>query len=520
MYKKLTIALVIVSLIFTLLLGAWIYGFIWLLNNNVFVGFDVFPKNATYLNLTEKNISSTYYNKLHGLLPNCEIDWLVPFQGRRLDSRIETLEITEISDQDMPILEYFPMLKIIDATRSRDYPQLIKLQEKRPDLLVKYVVQIDGVAYSQDTEEISLVNLSDEEVALLDYLPSLKSINAQGCRDYVQLRTLQERKPEVEVRYTVNISGSEYPESTMYLTLFYSDISELSSQLENLPHLKTVHFVEPTTDAELLINLTESHPEIDFTWEKTVFGQLHTTEDTEFDFSGMEITLEDVEASMRFFPNAEKVIMSDCGIDNETMAAFREKMRSEYKVVWTVIVTGQRVRTDDTIFHSSGRHVSLVNEQSYDLYYCEDMIVVDVGHSMIKYIDWVKGMPNLKYLILADNWIKDITPIRTCKNLVYLELFINDCLDDISPLIDCTALEDVSVADTHVDLKPFAQMPWLKNLWVNNCGATAEERKLLTESLPNTHIEFDHGFTTGGGWRQLQNYFDMRDLMGLPYNTW
>lgn len=520
MYRKTIGAIILALLILMLLVVTCIYGFNWFLDNNVFVGSDIFPKNVTYLNLTEQDISCAYFDQLHELLPNCEIDWLVPFQGRRLDSRIETLEVAEITDLDISMVAYFQKLKTVDATRSQDYPQLLKLQAKRPDLLVKYVVHVDGGAYSQDAEEISVTNLSDEEVALLDYLPALKSVNARNCRDYVQLKALQERKPEAKVHYSVNIFGSEYPETTMDLTFTDPDIAELSPQLENLPNLKTVHFIEPSADAEQLINLTESYPNIDFTWEKTILGQTHTTEDTEFDFSGMEITLEDVEANMRYFPNAQKVIMSDCGIDNETMAAFREKMRAEYKVVWTVVVTGQRVRTDDTVFHASGRHVCLVNELSYDLYYCEDMIVVDVGHSYIKYIDWVKGMPNLKYLILSDNWIKDITPISSCKKLVYLELFINGYLDDISPLIECTALEDVSVANTHVDIKPFAQMPWLKNLWVNNCGATAEERTLLTESLPNTHIEFDHGFTTGGGWRELQNYFDMRDLMGLPHNAW
>ena len=35
----------------------------------------------------------------------------------------------------------------------------------------------------------------------------------------------------------------------------------------------------------------------------------------------------------------------------------------------------------------------------------------------------------------------------------------------------------------------------------------------------------DTVMTTGGsyttnGWRQVQGYYDMRDLMGLPYNTW
>lgn len=487
---------------------------------HVFVHNIPYPKDAQSLDLRGRKLSIEDYDTLQALLPDCKITWSVPFQGERCASDAQSLKINTISDAEIAQLSHFPRLQTVDANGSRDYDQLQKLQAAYPQVLVAYTVPIQGQEYPQDTTSLSISSLTDEEVQLLDYLPQLRSVDAGGCTDYPQLLALWQRHPDATVRYSVPIFGSEYPMDTTALDLGDPDVAELMEKLAYLPNLETVHFTEPTADAQALRTLTETYPEVHFQWEKTVLGQLHSSEDTEFDFSGMKITTDDVESGMAYFPNAEKVIMSDCGIDNETMAAFREKMRPEYKVVWTVIVTRQRVRTDDTIFHSSGRHVCLVDELSHDLYYCEDMIIVDVGHSMIKYIDWVKGMPNLKYLILADNWLKDITPISTCKNLVYLELFINKYLKDITPLQGCTALEDVSVANTDVDLRPFAEMPWLKNLWANNCGATREERELLTKSLPNTHIEFDHGFTTGGGWRQLQNYFDMRDLMGLPHNAW
>lgn len=507
-------------LVLTAILGASLCAAVIFYRNHVFVDSTPYPIDSTYLDLTDREISPEHYDTLRALLPDCEIRWSVPFQGNRYACDTRTLKINSICDEDISLLAYFPQLQTIDAVGSRDYIQLQKLQAAYPQVSVTYTVPIGGREYPQDASEISFSSLTEDEVILLDYLPRLTTINAEGCTDYPLLMILRERHPEVEFHYTVTISGEEYAEDTTTLDLGDPAVPELMVKLEYLPELETVHLTEPSGEAAELRALTKAFPNVHFLWKKTVLGQTHSSEDTEFDFSGMAITTEDVENGMAYFPNAEKVIMSNCGIDNETMAAFREKMRPEYKVVWTVIVTGQRVRTDDTVFHAAGRHVSLINEQSYDLYYCEDMIVVDVGHSKIKYIDWVKGMPNLKYLILADNWIMDITPISSCKNLVYLELFINKWLKDISPLLECTALEDLSVADTRVDLAPLAQMPWLKNLWVNNCGATAEERKLLTESLPNTHIEFDHGFTTGGGWRQLQNYFDMRDIMGLPYNTW
>lgn len=518
MDKKIAIRKIIMLLILLMAAAAIICGIIWFRNSHIFVGGKAYPKNATYLDLREKEISISHYDTLCAELPNCQIDWSVPFQENRYANDIQTLAITGISDEEMALLAYFPQLETVDATSSREYDQLVKLQAMYPDVLVKYTVCIDGKEYSQDTAEISVSNLTDEEVALLDYLPRLTAVDARGCTDYAQLISLQERRPEADVCYTVTISGTDYPETTTELDFQDPDIPELMEQLGNLPRLESVYLSEPTADAEELIRLTEAFPTIHFTWEKAILGQYHTSEDTEFDFSGMDITVEDVETSMRYFPNAEKVIMSNCGIDNETMAAFRDKMRSEYKVVWTVYITNVPVRTDVTVFHSSGLHVSLVDEQSRDLKYLEDLVVLDIGHSYIKYIDWIAYMPELKYVILGDNWLKDISPIVNCQKMVYLELFANPYLNDISAVRECKALQDLCISQLYIDPMSVEGMDWLNWLQMDCVSTTQSQREALRESMPNTHIEFDGDFTAG--WRSLQNYFDMRDYMGLPYNRW
>lgn len=488
-------------------------------HSNAFAEQSIYLKNAKSLFL--KEIIASYYEVLWYLFPNGEIKWNISIQNKKWPCDSRLMKITSITDDEIDMLRYMQLLEEIDATGSDDYAQLMKIRRYYPDIRLLYRVPVDGVEYDQDVTMVTVSSLTENDIELMDYLPELVTVNAKACTNYSQLMKLMMRKPELRVIYSVKIAGTEFSESTTRLVLEKPDLSELMIKLEYLPKLETVHLSEPIGDANQLAELTAKYSQVVFSWDKILKEHVCFSWDTEIDLSGLDVTVREVENYMRYFPDAEKVIMSDCGIDNEIMAAFRKKVRSKYKVVWTVIVTGQRVRTDDTVFHSSGRHVALINEQSYDLFYCEDMIVVDVGHSMIKEIDWVKGMPNLKYLILADNWLKDISAISTCKNLVYLELFINDYLTDISPLLGCTALEDLSVADCpSIDVTPLAQMTWLDNLWVNNCGITADERELLSKCLLDTHIEFDHGFTTGGGWRQLQNYFDMRDIMGMPYNTW
>ena len=201
------------------------------------------------------------------------------------------------------------------------------------------------------------------------------------------------------------------------------------------------------------------------------------------------------------------------------MAAYREEVRSKYKVVWTVIMTEKcKARTDDTKFMpiDQGEYY-FQDDDGYNLRYCEDMVCIDIGHSTVENIDFVAFMPHLKYLILAWTQVKDITAISNCKDLIYLELD-HGIVHDFTPLLGCTALEDLNIGDHmwDTDLTPISQMTWLKNLFATDYSYANQQ--LLIESLPDTRVVTTATSTaSGNGWRNLQNYYDMRDYLGKPY---
>lgn len=447
-----------------LLLAAGVFGGIlayndWYETSHVFVENAVYPKDAAVLDLRGTGISAAHYEALRQELPDCDIRWDIPFQGGFL---------------------------------------------------------------ADDTTELTVSSLSAEDVAALDYLPGLKTVNAAGCRDYSQLLALQARHPDCDVRYTVTILDAEYPHDTK--SLYFSDrepeAGELVEAMAYLPALESVHFTEPSMAAADLLALREQYPDVAVTWEKEVLGTVYADDVTEFDFSGTALeTVAELEAALEYFPSLEKLVLCDCGLDNETLAAYRDRVREQYKVVWSVKVRSLTIRTDDIWFMPTKFKVEVTDTHMKDLIYCEDMICVDVGHMMVRNLDWVTGMPHLKYLIIADTWVDDISALSGLTELIYLEIFKTN-VKDYSPLLGCTALEDINLAQTYGDPTVFAQMPWLKNLWINNCGVTAEERQLLTQSLPDTTIEFDHGWNFGNGWREVPNYFDMRDILGMPYYNW
>ena len=513
MRKKKRLALILAAVAGIALLG---FGLKYYRDTHIFLEHKAYPRNAESLDLRGEAVSVSHYEALRACLPDCEITWDVPFQGARYPEDTQALTVSSLSDEDIPVLDYFPMLKTLSAEDCRDYPQLASAKQRRPELTILYQVTVDGRSYPQDADSITIRNITDEEIGLLQYLPELVSIQAEDCTDLPQLQKVREARPDCRLSYSVPIAGHPYPQDTRELELTGVSVTDLAGQLPYLPEMEKVTLHDPSGSAEDLLALTDAFPDIAFFWDRDVLGLTVTSEDTEVDLSGYPLeSPEPVKAAMEYFPNIEKVILCDCGLDNETMAAFREEMRAHYKVVWSVEVGRLTLRTDDTWYmpQKFGRGVN--DAQSYNLRYCEDMVCIDVGHMLISQCEWAAFMPNLKYLIIADTRVSDLTPLTGLKNLIYLEMFLTR-VRDYSPLLTCTAMEDLNLCYTHGDPEPVKQMTWLKRLWWAECPLTVKE---FQEYLPDTQMVFLHHSSTGNGWRQGQNYYDMRDYLGVPYMT-
>ena len=132
-------------------------------------------------------------------------------------------------------------------------------------------------------------------------------------------------------------------------------------------------------------------------------------------------------------------------------------------------------------------------------------------------IEFVEYMPNLQYLILAHTQLQYIDPISTCKKLKFLELDWSP-LKDLSPLTGCTALEDLNLGMTYADFAPIEQMTWLKNLWMVDCSSAARYR--MKQVMTDTQVMVTGAATVANGWRDLENYYAMRDLLGMHYMSW
>ena len=85
---------------------------------------------------------------------------------------------------------------------------------------------------------------------------------------------------------------------------------------------------------------------------------------------------------------------------------------------------------------------------------------------------------------------------------------------DYSPLLECTALEDLNIGKTYGKIDPVLEMTWLKNLWLVGMEESSYNRAVA--ALPETNIGYRYA-NPDDGWRELPNYFAMRDELKMFY---
>ena len=525
------IFLAVIAVLLTAAVAAAVYG---VTTYHVIEG-KLYAKDAEVLNLREEEIKPGHYDKLQEKMPDCEIQWNIPFQGGFLPSDITEITVSELTETDVALLNYAQDLTCVNAAGCRDYEALNLLRQNRPEVEVKYTVAFSGGTYDWDEEHLVLNSVNQEDIQLLDYLPRLKTVViTAGSYDPQTVDALRESVQSAGLEFGAMFAGQTY--TTAEESLQIAGIGDMDLEmLSYFKQLKNLHLTDPQAAPEKVFALQEKFPNVAVSWEVTLGNQSFDRTATEVDLTTVEVTdLAEVEQKMAYLPELKQVTFGVCGVDNpdwgnsrskltaspiknEDMAAYRDRVRDSYKVVWTVrLGPSIALATDKDNFMPNHFGVGqLPDSYAYNLRYCEEMVCLDVGHMTLTDISFVEYMPNLKYLILAWTEVQYIEPIRTCKNLVFLELD-NSCIRDISPLVGCTALEDLNLGNTWCDITPLKEMPWLKNVYMILRGNAG----VVGMALPDTRVVTSNDpdvATVGYGWRRLPNYYAMRDCLHVPY---
>ncbi len=509
--KKLMMVLLVV-----LLFGAVAAGVLYHNAHYTMVDFQFYPKDATALDLRGQDISIAHYEKLSRRMPQVEVRWDVPLSSGIYADDAAEITLSSLTKEDVKHMDHLTVLEVVDARSCQDYDQLLALMERRPEVEVRYTVTIGGADYPQDTTRLEVQAFEASELDQLQYLTALETVICTGG-EASAMTELQAYCKSHSLDFGVEIGGTAILDTEKNVTLEQAGEADLAL-LGLLTEVESIHLERPNASAESLLALWEQYPEADISWSMEILGEMHSTQEEELDLSNQVITsIEEVETALRYFPGIQTVFLGQQNLDNEELAAYRDRVRDQYKVVW-VVQLGNKLtsRTDATTFMPLREKVFyFLDDEAYNLRYCEDMVCLDIGHMAIRDLTFLEYMPHLKYLILAHTEVTNIESLRHCKELVFLELDWS-CVKDYSPLVDCTALEDLNLGKTYCDITPILEMTWLKNLWMIDCGTRSAY--IASQNMPETTTVTVSGTSTvGSGWRNLPNYYAMRDLLGMEY---
>lgn len=513
MKNKLIVVLVVILLVLVLLVGGAL-GFLWYRDSHIFVEGTAYPKNAQTLDLREEEISFGHYETLRTQLPGCEILWNVPFQGGKYSNDSQTLTVSSLTEQDVGLLmEYFPALQTLDAMQCRDYTMLELLKAQKPELQVKYEVSLGGKAFDPDAKELVLENGDYDFITMMTNLIHLPDVEAIQLKvpelTNEQIGELRSAYEEIQFSCTVEILGQEFDNRVTELDLRELTSGQVAEVAEKLSMLPDVTYVELTKEdgtcqlsKEEVLTLKEALPGASFNYTFDFYGETISTMDEEVHIHGKKIGdegIDEVRSALALMENCDRFVLEYCQISYDLLAQVRDEFRDKTKLVWRVEFGGGSTFTDAEIIRST---YDLVDDNCYNLIYCEDARFIDIGHN--EYLDavpFVAGMPNLEVIIVSGAPIKDLTPFQNCKKLKVLEIAFCHYIEDISPLASCESLKRLNIGFTQVtDLSPLDGLN-ITNLCIDGAKVSAEERTRFAELKSDCWITYDDAQPYNDGWR-------------------
>ncbi|MCQ2417867.1 MAG: leucine-rich repeat domain-containing protein [Oscillospiraceae bacterium] len=396
------------------------------------------------------------------------------------------------------------------------------------------VLNIEGKNYDTD---ISSLNLSDHGftdlnvfMQKLDYLSDLKSVVfGNNSIPQSEKELLCSAYPDIsfEVLGTYEIYGKTVLENVEELDLRDVKLdASLVDQLSLLSQLRYVDLHDQPLSIDDKITLAEMLPEVNFGWEVKYNGELYDSTISEWDLSGTKLTTDDLDELKRAvsqFPKLEKLILCDCGLSNETLQDLQNELEN-VKVVWRIYL-GSRwsLRTDAVAFSVLIIHYDyprMTSESIQVLKYCTDLRALDLGHQAISDLSVIGDyLPELRLLILADNQIRDVSPLAKLKHLHYLELFVNK-ISDISPLKQLHELVDVNISYNGglYDIEPLLYSPMMERVWLESTSVGGNGFAVLEETYPKAKIVRYGSGSVDQGWRWGHpRYEQMMDMWFNDY---
>lgn len=486
-------------------------------------------RNLVSLDLRGNEISSEDLLYLRSRLPDCDI-----FCDVRLGDELYESHTASITLDDLPEnwenLLLFPYLRSLTVEHCTAPETMETLAGKLPDCDVRWNLGIGGKWFDVSSLAITVPGTAVYHEELLSQLAWFRSLESVTISDAVlapeEQRSLLSAYPDVTFRMPVSLGEARIPNSSTALIFSQTGLSttkELEEALDLLPALRGVDFTGSGVSAEDRIAFRNGHKDMNVSWSVPIMGSLYPCDTDVLDFNGIAFTdTVELEEAIPYFPDLQKIEMCDTGFTNEQLDELNQRW-PDVRVVWRVYFSGYSLRTDDTYFCAAATFngPDLFDKDMGPLYYCTDLVALDLGHMYMSNLSFVYNMPNLTYLIIAESRVTDLTPLASCKKLKYLEAFHTD-ISDLSPLTECPELESLNICYTAIPQRNaypnLMAMENLGRLWYCHCPLNATQRTELQKAKPDLIMFLlEGGEPSGGSWRYDERYYEMRDALNMYY---
>ena len=270
------------------------------------------------------------------------------------------------------------------------------------------------------------------------------------------------------------------------------------------------------------LDLVDTFKDITFKWKVYIAGEQVEYDVDELDLSRKRVSnIDDFKKALKLLKNLIKLDVSYTNLSNYQLGMLREEF-PDIRIDWVVHLGKWSVKTDAIAFSVLIYKYDYKRMTSADiqvLKYCTELQALDLGHQSITDISVIGDyFPNLRILILADNNIRDISPISKLKHLHYLELFMNN-ITDSSPLKECKELVDLNISFNHSfsDISGILDLPLLERLWLISDNISNASYMKIRATYPKVKLITTGSGSTESGWRTHPRYYAMISMFKDRY---
>ena len=450
------------------------------------------------------------------------------------ESLEEITELTLIVDETtIAVLENYPNLKSVDLSGSTCYKALEEYAEAHPDVNVVYTVSLGGMDIGLATTDLVLQPGSFHYITLvnnLKYLPNItRLVLPETDLTMDQLDALRAAYPRVTIEAEFEVAGMKMGADTTELDLSGFDPADLDALVEKLPLLTRLEKVE-LMDAEgnspftmdQVRQIKAAKPDVVVNYNFELFGAAVSSSDEKLDFTNQKLGNEaeaELRAALDILPANVYIKVENCGFDNEVLGGIQQDY-PEATIVWRVWYGNQNQLTDSEMI----RHVyNLTDANCGNMKYFTKAKYLDLGHNeTLTTIEFCAYMPHLEVLIASGSLVSDLTPLKDCTKLWWLELAYCTKVTDVSALTGCESLRNLNLSFTNVtDIAAVQDLPLKQFVAIKNT-IPDEMEEAFDESHPDTITLWRGKQPYGYGWRYIDNgytfgedYLKIREVFDL-----